>query len=477
LSWDLTVTDTEKNNFTQRQDNCPNTLTKAYNLLVHWKQDPWHLMRVLGASNDGVAFANIGANADADANANANATKNEGKGKQHDKSHITCHKWGIEGHYANKCPELEKEKEQESGVQLLMAGVLDNQHNKPKSSFLTAGVESKESKATSFHQQDEQGNGYLPNSWILLDNQSTMNDLSNKKMLKNLRETDRVMNIMCKAGVTRAHIIGDWPGYDGKVWYNPIGFANILSLSNVEKYHQVTCKSKVEKAFTVHKEEGSNQRFKQSSKGLFYLNTNEYSGAESLLLNTVLGNKIKYTNKSYNKAKVARKIQNMIGRPSLQDCWQQSPKGLPHQSNRCTSSGRHPWTKPWVAKRKKGKAWQSARANQTTRAPTRDHGAISEHNLMCQHHVRKSSPILHHGSSKDQIWDDWSPQQPEAPNALPGIQDLEKNLLKRRLQHRHLPYWQWIWSHEGKSFSILASSSMLCQTTSTFQKSSDTSKL
>lgn len=48
-----------ENDFTQRRDNYPKTLVDAYNLLVHWKQDPRNLMRVLGTSSDGVAFANI----------------------------------------------------------------------------------------------------------------------------------------------------------------------------------------------------------------------------------------------------------------------------------------------------------------------------------------------------------------------------------------------------------------------------------
>jgi hypothetical protein len=76
------------------------------------------------------------------------------------------------------------------------------------------------------------------------------------------------MNIRCNAGVTRTSMIGDLPGYDGEVWYNPKGIANILSLSNVEKYYQVTYDSRAEKAFVVHKADGNERRFKQSEKGL-----------------------------------------------------------------------------------------------------------------------------------------------------------------------------------------------------------------
>jgi hypothetical protein len=207
-----------ENNFTIKIDKWPKTVIEAYNLLIHWKQDPRNLLRVLGSSSDGVAFANI----------DDDETK-PGKGKK-DKSHITCHKCGNKGHYANECPELD-------GVNMLLAGVeegaFDNDVSASSFTFHTAGTIR---KGTSLHQR----NGKLPASWILLDNQSTVNIFSNRKLLKNVRATDRVMSIRCNAGVTRTHMIGNLHGYDGEVWYNPNGIANILSLSDVEKYKQVT---------------------------------------------------------------------------------------------------------------------------------------------------------------------------------------------------------------------------------------------
>jgi hypothetical protein len=53
------VEDTE-NAFIQKDDKYPKTLVKAYNLLLHWKQDPKNLMQVLGSTSDGVAFTNLG---------------------------------------------------------------------------------------------------------------------------------------------------------------------------------------------------------------------------------------------------------------------------------------------------------------------------------------------------------------------------------------------------------------------------------
>jgi hypothetical protein len=255
------------NDFTQRRDNYPETLVDAYNLLVHWKQDPRNLMRALGTNNDGVAFANVDAD-EASSLSTLTSTDNRQQARaRQDISHITCHKCGIRGHYTSNCPELEQKLEQnkqESGVQMLMAGVEDGAFNEATSfQFLLTD----EDQGISLHQQR---NGRVPTSWILLDNQSTVNVFSNKELLTNIRTTDRVMNIRCNACVTRTSMIGDLPGYDGEVWYNPKGIANILSLSDVEKFHQVTYDSRAGKAFVVHKANSNEPHFKQSEKGLFY---------------------------------------------------------------------------------------------------------------------------------------------------------------------------------------------------------------
>jgi hypothetical protein len=144
---------------------------------------------------------------------------------------------------------------QESGTQMLMAGVENGEFDQDEETswqfLVTTGVEDKQ---VLFHQQQH---GKIPDSWILLDNQSTVNVFSNRSLLKNIRTANRVMNILCNAGVTRTSMVGDLPGYDGKVWYNPKGIADILSLSDLEKHHRVTYDSTAEKSFIVHKQDGS----------------------------------------------------------------------------------------------------------------------------------------------------------------------------------------------------------------------------
>jgi hypothetical protein len=53
---------------------------------------------------------------------------------------------------------------------------------------------------------------------------------------------------------------------------------------------------------------------KKSANGLFYLDGKEATG--TVLVNTVEDNKSRYTNMEYSQATLARKLQNIIGRPS-----------------------------------------------------------------------------------------------------------------------------------------------------------------
>jgi hypothetical protein len=91
-----------ENAHVQKDNKWPKTLVEAYNLLVHWKQDPKNLMQVLGSTSEGVSFANVG---------------DDEKPKDH--SHTTCFNCGKKRHYSSSCTE----ERQESGVQSLMSGV------------------------------------------------------------------------------------------------------------------------------------------------------------------------------------------------------------------------------------------------------------------------------------------------------------------------------------------------------------------
>ena len=87
---------------------------------------------------------------------------------------------------------------------------------------------------------------------------------------------------------------------------------------NVKKNHKVEYNSVNGNEFIVTKNDGSKKIFNQSKKGLYYIDTDE-NATNVVLLSTIDKNKSKYTSRDYNQAKLARKLQVLIGRPEIKD--------------------------------------------------------------------------------------------------------------------------------------------------------------
>ena len=130
------------------------------------------------------------------------------------------------------------------------------------------------------------------------------------------------MQLATQAGSTTTNWMADVPGYYRPVWFHPGGIANILSLVNmIAKYH-VTYDSRRGQSpnqFVVHKADGGERRFQQSKRGLYYLDTAATENHTVLTVNTVESNKTKYAERDYSRAKLARQIQVLVGRPELKD--------------------------------------------------------------------------------------------------------------------------------------------------------------
>jgi hypothetical protein len=101
------------------------------------------------------------------------------------------------------------------------------------------------------------------------------------------------MNIYCNAGVTSTDLIGDLPGY-GTVWYHPKGIANILLWSRVKSRYRVTYDSLNGNEFSVHKPDDSVHIFRESKRGLCFMDT---AAKEIALITTVASKKSGYTNR------------------------------------------------------------------------------------------------------------------------------------------------------------------------------------
>jgi hypothetical protein len=100
--------------------------------------------------------------------------------------------------------------------------------------------------------------------------------------------------------------------------YHPKGIANILSLSCMREHgYRVMYNSSAGNQFIVHTSDGSTPRiFKQSERGLFYLDMCNRNSKAVTLVNTVASNKTKYTKCAYSRAVLACRLQWIIGHPS-----------------------------------------------------------------------------------------------------------------------------------------------------------------
>jgi hypothetical protein len=197
----------------------------------------------------------------------------------------------------------------QSAEQMLMSGIEDGEFDEDERrafQFFQSG----RAEMLANREPDKR----IPDTWILLDNQSTVDVFHNANLLTNIRQAGGTMDIHCNAGVTTTRLVGDLPGY-GTVWYQPNAIANILSLSRVRDHgYRITYDSTQGNEFRVTKPDGTVRIFKQSPRGLFYMDS-QHNAAE-LLVTTVEDKRSKYTNRQYSQALLARKIQRMIGRPS-----------------------------------------------------------------------------------------------------------------------------------------------------------------
>jgi len=160
-----------KNAYTQGENKYPASMMDTYKLLENWKHDPRNAMiiRPPAGSNE-VAFTNFGSD-EQDGTTLANVGRHP---------HIKCFWCQQFGHFAGDC---DKDRVNRNGtgkdVQLFVAGMLEDEDD------------------TGFVFTNLHSDAKLPKTWILLDNQSTVNAFFNKELLNNIGETESWMRLHC----------------------------------------------------------------------------------------------------------------------------------------------------------------------------------------------------------------------------------------------------------------------------------------
>jgi hypothetical protein len=145
------------------------------------------------------------------------------------KNNISCHKCGKKGHFSLECRlkgDGEKPKSQENN-QVHVNVDKDNDDDDKEDLF----VQHKKSKK-----------GVVDKNCLLLDNQSTVNQVVNPNLLKNIRKGGKPIIIHCNMGSTKTDLIGKLGRMT--VHHNLRSIANVLSLKSVVARHHMTCNSK-----------------------------------------------------------------------------------------------------------------------------------------------------------------------------------------------------------------------------------------
>ena len=156
----------------------------------------------------------------------------------------------------------------------------------------------------------------IPDNWILLDSQSTVDIFCNPRLVENINRVKDRMKIQCNAGTWVTNLVGDLPGY-GAVWFDPRVIANVLSLKLVKEKYHIQYDSNGKDGFVVTKPNRERFKFILSSSGLHYLDTSNpdpnKSDNTTLVVNTLAKNEKNYMNNDYLHALRARELQIMMG--------------------------------------------------------------------------------------------------------------------------------------------------------------------
>ena len=115
--------------------------------------------------------------------------------------------------------------------------------------------------------------GETPNEWCVGDCGAGCGVIANPILLMDIQDAPdrKIMTIYCNSDVTTTRKQGHLKEY-GRVWHNPTGIANIISLGECSTRHRITMDTNADNALYVHKLDGSVHRFECTKAGIYCCN-------------------------------------------------------------------------------------------------------------------------------------------------------------------------------------------------------------
>jgi len=163
-------------------------------------------------------------------------------------AHIQCFACKSKGHYANMCPA-------DKDVQLLQFGKGTDSDDGGDFTFVSIA-----SSMT------------IPQTWVLLDSQSTISVFCNRNLLTKNRPCIKPLLVHTNGGHQISNYVGEVRNF-GTVWFNKKSLANILSLAEVRKKYRVTMDTAVHPSMCIHRADGTIMHFTEYKSGLYFHDT------------------------------------------------------------------------------------------------------------------------------------------------------------------------------------------------------------
>jgi hypothetical protein len=280
-----------ENDFLKGNNDYPEMLTEAYNLLVNYMSYNNNKWTIGQGGLDHVIFL-----------ADGKRQKQEGGESRHF-PHIKCFKCNQFGHYKSDCPVRNKENGNGGNKN-------DNERQEPAQVTLTT-----------IHVALAVGKQEIDLMWILCDSESTVDIFRNKSLLVNIRKTSKPIRLKGIEGQTiEIEEEGDLLGYGPVYKHQQVTAKSFHNMAR--RFQSIVNNNKVRDAFLVTRDDGMIMEFVPSVGGLYYYDFNislmrhkDKSMQNTMMVETVQELHRNYTVRDLKQMDDAQRLYVIMGRP------------------------------------------------------------------------------------------------------------------------------------------------------------------